>query len=107
MQADKPAFEKVFQRQAPAPTVVVGIPDDESRQDKKEVDSQVSVIDTFDKGSPGKGIAFEHVVPHDQEGRHAPQPVEQFVMGFGIGEGGRRDVLHDDEFFYWMNFCFS
>lgn len=44
MQADEPAFEKVFDFHF-FPTVVVSIADHKTRQDKEEINGQVAMID--------------------------------------------------------------
>ena len=44
----------------------------------------------LDGASAGKGVAFEDVVPDDRQGGDAAQSVEDFVVGFRVGERGRR-----------------
>ena len=41
-----------------------------------------------------RGEALEDVVPYDQQRGYAAQAVEQFVVGFGVSEGGRSGGLH-------------
>ena len=82
MQADEPAFEKVFCFQTGTPSVVIGITDNESRQNEKEIDGQVSVIESLVDGACCK--TFENMIQNNHEGRHTAQSVEDFVMGFSI-----------------------
>ncbi len=77
---------------APLPAVIVGVSDDEAREDEEEVDGQVAVVEHLVDGA--RGEALEDVVPYDQQRGYATQAVEQFVVGFGVSEGGRSGGLH-------------
>ena len=41
----------------------------------------------------GKGIALKDVVEDDKQGSDAAQPVEQFVVGFGVGKAKGGNLL--------------
>ena len=90
VEADQSPAEEAPDRQAAAPAVVVGVGDDESREHEEEIDGQIAVRDALDGASAGKGVAFEDVVPDDRQGGDAAQSVEDFVVGFRVGERGRR-----------------
>ena len=86
MQTDESATEKVAQREPFLPAVVVGIADNKTREDEEEVDSKIAVVDECDDRAPScKGEAFENVVEYHEQGRHASEPVEQGIVGLGIG----------------------
>ena len=70
------------------PAVVVGIADDEAREDEEEVDGQVTVVD--DLVEVARGVRFEQVESHYHDGRYAAQAVEVGKVGFGLEQSGRR-----------------
>ena len=86
MQTDDSATEEVAQRESLLPAVIVGIADNETGEDEEEVDGQITVVDECDDRAPScKGEAFENVVEYHEQGRHASEPVEQGIVGLGIG----------------------
>ena len=98
MQADEPPFEEIFERHA-VPAVVVGIADDESRKGEEEIDGQVAVVEQLVEMA--RGVRFAEVEDHDQQRSDAAQAVQNIVMGFAVGIGGRgeRSLRHRSSFF--------
>lgn len=92
MQPDNAAAEEVAHREAALPTVVVGIADNETRQQEEEVDGQVAVVEVGERAvahtahRAGKGVALEDMGDHDKQGGHAAQAVEQFIVRLGVGK---------------------
>lgn len=86
MQTYGPAFDEVFGLHR-TPAVVIGITDDEPRQDEEKIDCQVTVVDTLVQVA-GR-IGFKYVEPYDRDGRNSAQSVEDAVMRFGICECGQ------------------
>ncbi len=84
MQPNEAPSEKRPERHAPPPTVVVGIADDEAREQEEEVDGQIAVVEPLVEGTRGESL--EDMVPDDEQGGDAAQSVEDVVMGFGVGE---------------------
>ena len=93
MQADQPALEKISGvHRFLFPAVVVRITDDEPREDKEEIDGQIPVVEPLVDGTGGK--PFEDVVPDHHQGSDSPQTIQEFIMGFGVGESGGGYFLH-------------
>lgn len=85
MQAYEAAAEKRAKRERLAPTVVVGITDDEPGKDEEEVDGKVTVVGEVDDGLVASElVALKHVIPHHKQRRYPTQPVEKGVVGLGI-----------------------
>ena len=76
LQADETAFEKLADRHAP-PAVVVGVTDDEAREDEEEVDGQIAVVEHL--VGRAFGVGFQQMEGHHDHRRHAAQSVEDFV----------------------------
>ena len=91
VQAHETPLEELPGREVP-PAVVVGVSDDEAREDEEEVDGQVAVVDALVEVA--RGVGLEQVEADDHEGRHAAQSVEDRVVGFRIGEGAGRSLWH-------------
>ena len=89
VQADETPFEELPDRHL-RPTVVVGVADDETREDEEEIDGQVAVVDPLVEVA-GR-ISLEQVKAHDRQRGHAAQSVENVVMRFGIRKCGWRNV---------------
>ena len=89
VQADETPFEELPDRHL-RPTVVVGVADDETREDEEEIDGQVAVVDPLVEVA-GR-ISLEQVKAHDRQRSHAAQPVENVIMRFGIRKCGCRNV---------------
>ena len=89
LQADETAFEKLADRHAP-PAVVVGVTDDEAREDEEEVDGQIAVVDPLVEMA--RGVGFEEVEADDGQRGYAAQSVEDVVVGFRVGECGCRNT---------------
>ena len=91
VQADEASLEEVAQGQRFAPTVVVGIADDEAGEDEEEIHGQVAMVDDGDEGaSGGEGQSLEDVVEHHEQGCHPTQSVQDFIMRLGVHVGGGR-----------------
>ncbi|TCO87885.1 hypothetical protein EV202_12924 [Bacteroides heparinolyticus] len=75
MEAYQTAFEEVLHGEAPAPSVVIGIADNESGEHEKEIYGQIAVIEIFYHGVAGKSITFEYMIPHNDEGGYATKAV--------------------------------
>ena len=86
MEADQTACEEFLDAHS-VPAIVVGVSDDESRENEKEIDGQVTVVDPLVEMARGEG--FEKVEADDRDGGDAAQSVEDVVMGFGVGESCR------------------
>ena len=89
LQADETAFEKLADRHAP-PAVVVGVTDDEAREDEEEVDGQIAAVDPLVEMA--RGVGFEEVEADDGQRGYAAQSVEDVVVGFRVGECGCRNT---------------
>ena len=87
MEPDEPPADKVAAAHAALPTVIVGISDDEAREQEEEIDGQVAMVEALVDGTCGK--ALEDVVADDQQGCYAPQSVQKFVVWFRVGICGR------------------
>ena len=69
------------------PSAVVCVGNHEAREDEKEVHGEISVIDSlYYRLAAGKGKSFEYVIPYYREGCDTPEPVENLVMGPGVGK---------------------
>lgn len=74
--------EKLWHCERLSPSAVIGIADDKAREEEKEVDSKVAVVDEInDRLVAGKLIAFKYVIPHHQQGGHSAQSVKEFIVG--------------------------
>ena len=62
------------------PTVIIRIPDDETREQEEEVNSQIPVIDGLIGGTVKIGL--KQVVSHYQKGCHTTQSIKDFVARF-------------------------
>ena len=91
MQAHETPLEERHGREVP-PAVVVGVSDDEAREEEEEVDGQVAVIDALVEVARGESL--EQVEADDHEGRHAAQSVEDCVVGFRVGKGSVQRLCH-------------
>ena len=80
VQAHQPALEEAPYRHA-VPAVVIRIADDEARQHKEEIHSQVPVVNHL-VGRPC-GIRFQQVEQHYDDGRDAAQPVQNLITWLG------------------------
>ena len=86
METDEAALEK-FGGTHSSPPVVVCISDDEAGKDEEKLYGKVSVVAPLVEGTGGK--CFKEMVNQHHQGGDSPQAVENGVMGFGIGKGGR------------------
>lgn len=88
-------LEEVLHGKTLAPTVVIGITDNESGKDEEKIHSQVSVIESFNNATAGKSISLEHVVPYNHQGGYATQSVKKVIMRFRVCENSFRGVVRD------------
>jgi hypothetical protein len=70
------------------PSVVIGITDNKTRKHKKEVNSQVTMIESVDSSTSGKGKALEYVIPYYHQGCGSTKTVQDFEVGLTIGKRG-------------------
>lgn len=84
MEADEAPLDEIAHAQPAAPPLVVGVANHESRKEEEEVDGQIAVVEALVDGAGGEGL--EEVVPDHQQSGDAAQAVQQFVVGFRIGE---------------------
>lgn len=96
MQTYESALEKFasFHR---LPTVVVGVTNHETRQDEKEINGEIAVIEMLVNGTCSKSL--KHMIPYHHECRYTSQSVKKRIVGFGVGKRGRRYYGHVELFF--------
>lgn len=79
--------EEASQGERLAPAVIIGIANDKTREDEKEIHGKVAMVDKVNYGLVAcKLEALKHMIPHDEQSCHAAKSIEQSVMGFGIGK---------------------
>ena len=85
MQADKAPFEKSRQGKSLFPSVVIGIAYHKPGKYEEKVYRQIAMIETGDDGQVArKGIALEDVINYYKQGCHTTQPIELFIVRFGM-----------------------
>jgi len=72
LQPDQTPLKKIAHRHLP-PTIVIGIADHKTRQQKKEVDGKIAVIDIHIEMTGGMRLAEMHGKNHN--GRHTTQAI--------------------------------
>ena len=63
VETDEASLEKMGSTHL-SPTVIIGIANDKARKDKKEVNSQITMIEALVERTGSK--CFKHMIPHDQ-----------------------------------------
>ena len=87
MKTNETATEEASQGERLAPAVIIGIANDKTRKDEKEIHGKVAMVDIVNYGLVAcKLEALKHMIPHDEQRCHAAKSIEQSVMGFGIGK---------------------
>ena len=82
MKADEAPAGKDARRHRAVEAVVVGIPDDKTRQHKEEVDGEIAIVNlAYDRGAGCKGKTLVDMIPQHEQSGYAAQAVEQCIMG--------------------------
>lgn len=88
------AAEETGESEATPPTVVIGIADDETREQEEEVHGQIAMVEMPNRAIAhavyrlGKGKALEDMMKNYDESGHTAQSIKQLVVRLGVGKAG-------------------